>query len=303
MPGHDLDAEMRAVLVAAGRRLDIPVADAQLIRLHSNALFALPDRQLLVRIATNPDALPGVTAAVRATRWLAARGFPCTVPADIDHQPIVEKGRVVSVWQYLATVAEPPPTTADLGRFLRALHDQPLPPQPPDPLVDPFASVSAAVARTSHAISDAHRRWLTSRIGELRHQWAHLVFPHPPGLIHGDAHGNNLMRLPDGGVVLGDWDHVAVGPPEWDLAQPHYTCRRLGHPDPADLDTLADAYRLDVRGWPGLDTLIAIREIIGLAPYIRGAVANPATAAELIHRLDTLQRGQTTARWTPPRRP
>jgi Ser/Thr protein kinase RdoA (MazF antagonist) len=303
MPEHDLEAEMRAVLVAAGHRLNVPVSDATLIRLHSNALFALPGRQMLVRIATNPDALPGITAAVHATRWLAARGFPCTVPVDIDTQPIVEQGRVVSFWQYLPTVDEPSPTAADLGRLLRALHDQPLPPQPPDPLVNPFASVSAAISRTAHAVSTADRRWLTSRIGELQHEWARLAFPHPRGLIHGDAHGNNLMRLPDGQVILGDWDHVAVGPPEWDLAQPHYTCRRLGHPDPADLDNLADAYGWDVRSWPGLDTLIAIREITGLAPYLRGAEANQATAAELTYRLDTLHRGQTTARWTPPRRP
>jgi hypothetical protein len=68
-------------------------------------------------------------------------------------------------------------------------------------------------------------------------------------------------------------------------------CRRLS------------CYGWDIRGWPGLDTLIAVREITGLAPYIRGATANPATAAELTHRLDTLRRGQTTARWRPPTRP
>ncbi len=298
----DLEGEMRRVLAAAGARSNLPVADAQLIRLHSNALFVIPDRDILVRIATNPDALQGVTAAVHTTRWLAARGFPCTVPADINDQPIVEQGRVVSFWRYLPTVAEPRPTTADLGHLLRELHDQPLPPHPPDPLSDPFRSVSAAIDRTSHAILDAHLRWLTSRIAELRQDWTHLTYPHPRRLIHGDAHGNNLMRLSDGQVVLGDWDHVAVGPREWDLAQPHYTHRRFGHPGPTELDALADTYGWDIRDWSGLDTLIAIREITGLAPYIRSAVANQASATELAHRLDTLQRGLTTARWTPPNR-
>jgi aminoglycoside phosphotransferase (APT) family kinase protein len=302
MPDHDLEAEMRQVLVGAGHRLELPVADAKLIRLHSNALFALPGRHVLVRVATNPDALPGVRDAVRTTRWLAGRGFPCTVPADIDNQPIVVQERVVSFWRYLPTVAEPPTTTADLGHLLRTLHDQPLPPQPPGPLVDPFASVSAAIGNASHAVLGASRRWLSSRIAALRREWAHVGFPHPPGLIHGDAHGNNLMRLSDGRVVLGDWDHVAVGPREWDLAQPHYTCRRLGYPNPPDLDVFAETYGWEVRDWPGLDTLIAIREITGLAPYIRSAAADEAVAAELAHRLTTLQLGQTTAGWTPPRR-
>jgi hypothetical protein len=78
---------------------------------------------------------------------------------------------------------------------------------------------------------------------------------------------------------------------------------RLGRPDPADLDNPADAYGWDIRGWPGLDTLTAIREITGLAPHIRGRGSQQATAAYLIHRLDTLYRGQTTARWTPPGQP
>jgi len=86
------------------------------------------------------------------------------------------QGRVVS-WRYLPAIAEPPPTTAKLGGLLRALHNQPFPPQPPGPLTDPFASVATAVAGTSHAIGDADRRWLTGRISTLRHQWAHLAFP------------------------------------------------------------------------------------------------------------------------------
>jgi hypothetical protein len=111
------------------------------------------------------------------------------------------------------------------------------------------------------------------------------------------------MRLPHGHVVLGDWDHVAVGPPEWDLAQPHYTCRRLGHPDPTDLDTLADVYGWDIRGWPGLDTLIAVREITGLAPYIAAPKPTrpppPSSPTASTHS----NAARPTARWRPPTRP
>jgi Ser/Thr protein kinase RdoA (MazF antagonist) len=291
---------VHAILAAIGRRIEVPVQDARLLRLHSNAIFALPSAGLLVRIATNPDALTGVRAAVAVTRWLAARGFPCVVPADIDEQPLVERDRVVSIWRYVPTVPGPPATGSDLGRLLRVLHAEPLPPHPPGQLGDPFGSVANAIQETPQAMSDAHRSWLSDRIAELRELWPSIEFPHPQGLIHGDAHPNNLMRTSSGGIILGDWDHVAVGPREWDLVQIHYTRRRFGRPSEEDIEGFTEAYGWDIRGWPGLDTVIAIREITGLSPYIRTAPTKAFARQELAHRLDILQHQDTMARWVPP---
>src|SRR5260370_26105148 len=181
MPAQDLDAQLRDLLAAACRRAGVPAAGAGLVWLHSNALFALPGPGLLVRIATNPDALTGVTAAVRTTRWLAARGFPCTVPADLPDQPLVEQGRVVSFWHYLPAIAEAAPTVTELAGLLHWLHEQPLPPDPPDRLVDPLRSVAAAAKQPPEALPDQHRRWLAERISELPHR--HRNRPpaaHPP---------------------------------------------------------------------------------------------------------------------------
>ncbi len=295
-----LDEMVHAILVAIGRRIQVPVDDARLLRLHSNAIFALPSAGLLVRIATNPDAFAGVQAAVAVTRWLAGRGFPCVVPADIGEQPLVERDRVVSIWRYVPTPPGPPATGSDLGRLLRVLHAQPWPPHPLGQLSDPFDSVANAIIGTPRAMSDAHRSWLSDRIIELRELWSAMDFPHPRGLIHGDAHPNNLMRTLSGGIVLGDWDHVAVGPREWDLVQIHYTRRRFGRPSEEDIEGFTRAYGWDIRGWPGLDTLIAVREITGLSPYIRTARTRAFACLELAHRLDILQHQDTLARWTSP---
>jgi aminoglycoside phosphotransferase (APT) family kinase protein len=289
-----------AILAAIGRRIQVPVGDARLLRLHSNAIFVLPSAGLLVRIATNPAALTGVRAAVAVTRWLAARGFPCVVPADIDDQPLVERDRAVSIWRYVPTVPDPPATGSDLGRLLRVLHAEPLPPHPPGQLDDPFDSVANAIEEAPEAMSDIDRSWLSDRIAELRELWPTIEFPHPLGLIHGDAHPNNLMRMSSGGIILGDWDHVAVGPREWDLLQIHYTRRRFGRPSEKDIEGFTTAYGWDIRGWPGLDTLIAVRELTGLSPYIRTAPTKTPARQELAHRLGTLRRQDTMARWTSP---
>jgi aminoglycoside phosphotransferase (APT) family kinase protein len=295
-----LHTQVAAILAEVGSRMGLPAGDARLLHLHSNALFALPSAGLVVRIATNPDALERVSASIAVTRWLAGRGFPCVVPAGIEDQPWVVGGRVVSVWRYLPTVPEPRPAGGELGRLLRDLHAQPLPPVGLRRFADPFCSVASAIDQAPGAMTAECRSWLVERIAWLRGQWAAMEFSRPPGLIHGDAHIGNVMRASSGQVVLGDWDHVAAGPREWDLIQIHYMGRRFGRASREDLDAFAAAYGWDVREWPGLETLIAIREITGLSPYIRTARERPFARRELACRLRTLRGGDTAARWHSP---
>jgi hypothetical protein len=57
---------------------------------------------------------------------------------------------------------------------------------------------------------------------------------------------------------------------------------------------------MDIRSWPGLDILLAIREITGLSPYIRAARARPFSGQQLACRLRTLQADDKSARWESP---
>jgi len=292
--------EARAILNAVGGRLCLPLGDAKLLRLHSNATFALPSAGLLVRIATNPAAYQRIATSIAITQWLGRRGFPCTVPAAFAGQPFTEQGKVVSLWHYVPLAPEPKPTGAELGRLLRNLHEQPDPPQYPGKFADPFTSVVSAIEEQAHALADEDRAWLKERITSLRGEWSALDFPLPTGLIHGDAHIGNLMRCASGQVILGDWDHVATGPREWDLVQIHYMQRRFGRATDEDINAFTSSYGWDIHNWPGLETLIAVREITGLSAYIRTAPYKPFTREQLAYRLDTLRRGDATARWQSP---
>jgi len=306
MERGSVDGKAGAVLNAAASRLGVPVHDAKLLRLHGNASYVLPSAGLVIRIAPSQQVLGPVTASIAVTRWLAGRGFPCTVPAEIDDQPLVITGCVVSAWRYLPTADTPAPTSAEMGTILRELHAQGDPPRPLPSLDDPLASVTAVISKAPDAMSPASLSWLQDRITQLRRQWSALDFPRPAGLIHGDAHIGNLMRAASGPAVLGDWDHVATGPREWDLAQIHYMDRRFGRAGPNGIDAFAAAYGWDIRTWPaGLDTLIAIREIWGLRPYIRTARDRLGYRQQLAYRLHTLQSGDTRAPWAlaqPPER-
>jgi len=297
MDRDSIYGETRAALDAAAARLDVSVHDARLLRLHGNATYALPSAGLVIRIATNPRVLEPITASIAVTRWLAGRGFRCTVPADIDDQPFEVAGYVVTAWRYLPTADTPAPTSAEMGDILRELHAQGDPAYPLPSLDDPLASIIETIDESPDAMSPARQSWLQERITALRRQWFALDFPRAAGLIHGDAHIGNLMRAASGQAVLGDWDHVGTGPREWDLAQIHYMDRRFDRAGENGIDAFAAAYGWDIRTWPGLDTLIAIREIWGLRPYIRTARDRPDYSQQLAYRLDTLQSGDTQALW------
>jgi aminoglycoside phosphotransferase (APT) family kinase protein len=297
MDRDSIYGKTRAALDAAAARLDVSVYDARLLRLHGNATYALPSAGLVIKIATNPRVLEPITASIAVTRWLAGRGFSCTVPAGIDDQPFVIGGYVVSAWRYLPTADTPAPTSAEMGGILRELHAQGDPAYPLPSLDDPLASIIETISEAPDALSPARQSWLQERIAVLRRRWFALDFPRTAGLIHGDAHIGNLMRAASGQAVLGDWDHVATGPREWDLAQIHYMDRRFDRASENGIDAFTAAYGWDIRTWPGLDTLIAIREIWGLRPYIRTARDRSDYSQQLDYRLDTLQSGDTQALW------
>src|ERR1039457_4170182 len=127
----------RTVLDTAAARLGVPRQDARLLHLHANASYALPSAGMVIRIATNPRVLDVVTASLAVTRWLAGRGFPCTVPASIDHQPFVITRDVASAWRYVPTADTPQPTSVLMGDTLRELHSQGDPPYSLPSLDDP----------------------------------------------------------------------------------------------------------------------------------------------------------------------
>jgi hypothetical protein len=291
--------DVRAIVVELGERCSLAVDGAVLLHQHSNAIVHLPEAGVVARIATNPDALERVQGSVRVTRWLAARGFPCTPPADELAEPLRVQGRVVSLWRYIGATGRRV-SGAELGRILRELHDLSTPADPPDRLLDPLRSVDAAARDSSGSLDESDRDWLLARIGQLREAWSAIEPVIPIGLIHGDAHPGNLIPTEGGAAVLGDWDQVAIGPREWDLTQVHYTRRRFGRPSDEDLQGFIDEYGWDVRAWAGADTLIAVREITGLSPYIRNASSDSFAAEEVKGRLGDLRSGDTGALWRSP---
>lgn len=292
-----LAEEASEVLRDVCERVGLDATGARLLRLRSNAVFKLR-ADMVVRITTDPDAMTRLPVVLAVARWLADRGFPAVRPVDdIPGQPIVHDGRTVTFWRYVRSTGRP--TTRQLGRVLRSLHCEPVPPIALRRLTDPLAEVRQAVEHAAGpgtgVLTCDQRAWLRDRIEELTGRWLDLDTG-APVLLHGDAWIDNLLRLHDGDVMLCDWDGVAIGPREWDLVHTYHGQRRFGL-SAADVDDFARAYGSDLRLWSGYSTLMEVRDMYAVGIHIRNAVGDPFSRQELPRRLDSLTRGDGHARW------
>lgn len=259
---------------------------------HATAVYVLLTEGIVVRVSPAAHQRR-LETAVALTRWLIAKGFPATEPADIL-QPVTNGPYAVTFWKFYPQREQGVPPAGHLGDLLRALHDlQPPPIDLPD--YRPLTSFQAAL-EVSRCLTPDRREWLTVRMNELLDAYEQLDFPLGYGHLHGDAYPGNALR--DGTTVrLGDWDEAAHGPREIDLTNTFQGVRfgRSGQ----ELNDFTDRYGYEIREWPGLPVLCHIRDLHTLSSYIRRADrGDQMAAAELSYRISTLQKGTNRARWT-----
>ena len=284
--------ELHAVCDTAG----LDDRDAVLLHARSNAVYQLPREGLVVRLATaTPAQMDRAQKVVAVCRWLARCNGPSPVPTDLS-QPVFAASAVATVWPFLPSSQMPTP--ADLGATLRDLHAITAPP-PPLPAYQPLIRLREALDldTTRHAptlTADQHA-WLTNHTDRLQAAYQNLTSYLGEGLIHGDAHTENLLRdsTADRWLLI-DFDHAAHGPRELDLlfaAPDHF------HEPAADRDTFTRAYGYNLLTWPGWQTLRDISEAHSLASYIRRAPTTSAAATELTRRLHSLRAADPTIVW------
>jgi hypothetical protein len=292
--GRFTEAAMTAAMRQIAETLHAPAADARLLRLTNNAVFALPAAGMVIRITRSFGLHARVRKVVQLGTWFETVDAPTIRLAPDIEQPIEVDGLLASVWRYLPRT-DPAPDLTDLGAVLHRFHDLGAPPfELPawDPVGDARTRLDDAEALPT-ADRDALLHWcddLAPRIDGLKART-------PPGLVHGDAHVGNLLRAADGQVVLCDFDPTCLGPWQVDLVAVAVGEARFRRPGAHQ--ALAAAYGYDVTtdaDWPLLREARELKMVAAAVPLLASA---PGVAEEFRIRLDSVVHGDANARWTP----
>ena len=274
-------------------QLQVSSDDAQLLRLANNAVFALPGAGLVIRINRSSGPHARIDKVVRLARWFEQVDAPTIRLLSTVEQPLRLGDLLATVWHYVPLTLEAPAGT-DLGLVLRVFHGL-TPPPFPLPAWDPVKDARQRLA-DAEALQDNHRAQLEEWCERLQRQIDGLNQRAESRLIHGDAHAGNLLRAPDGRMLMCDFDSTCLGPWQYDLVA--VPVGQLRFKKPGTHRELVEAYGYDVTtdpDWPLLKEVRELKLVVGALPYLASA---PRVMQEFELRLRSVEDGDS-ARWTP----
>ncbi|MFI2031611.1 phosphotransferase enzyme family protein [Streptomyces buecherae] len=287
MSAEFTEERARRVLAAAG--LARTPADARLLALGENAVFALAST--VVKVGRESGLWERASREPRVATWLAEHGVPAVRPAEPE--ALLVDGHPVTVWHRLPPAVRAA-TPADLAGLLRRVHALPEPPFAL-PRRELLGGVERWLRLAGDAIDPADAAYLRARRDGFARAAAALT-PHlPPGPLHGDALPRNVHVSADGPVLV-DLETFASDLREHDLVVMALTRDRYGL-DAAAYAEFTSAYGWDVREWEGCAVLRGARETASCAWVAQHAPGNPAARAEFERRVASLRAGDPSVRW------
>jgi phosphotransferase family enzyme len=264
---EELNRRGLAAAAALARRLGLPAADSVVLSGRGNLLVHFAPAPVVARVATltawsRSDPFAWLVREVAVAGWVAGRGGPVVPPSRAaDPGPHVQDGFAISLWEY--TAASPRrPSPAEVGAALASLHlaaaGCPAELGYLTPATDQITGGLDALERDS-ALPPAEIDVLRARHALLL---ARLGDNGPVIVLHGDAHGGNLMAAADEWRWI-DLEECCRGPAEWDLATMadragqdaaealRGYADRTGHPvpGPGDLAPFHDLRTLEAVVW------------------------------------------------------
>ncbi|WP_275462461.1 aminoglycoside phosphotransferase family protein [Streptomyces noursei] len=285
------EARARDVLAAAGH--PEPAADARLLALGENAVFALGERDVVVRVGRSPELLARAERELAVAQWLAAQDVPAVRAAEPTARLV--DGHPVTYWRRLPEAVRPA-RPQDLAALLRLVHALPEPPfaLPRRELLD---GVERWLRLAGDAVSPSDAEYLRGRRDAFALA-ATALEPHlPRGPIHGDALPRNVHIGPDGPVLV-DLETFSSDLREHDLVVMALSRDRYGL-GAEGYDAFASVYGWDVRDWEGCAVLRGSRETASCAWVSQHAPGNPAALGEFRRRIASLREKDAAVRWYP----
>ncbi|WP_232234160.1 aminoglycoside phosphotransferase family protein [Micromonospora chokoriensis] len=294
MSGRFSEEAMTAAMRDVAAALDVSAEGARLLQLTNNAVFALPQPGIIIRIARTHQLLDRVTKVVQLGQWFAEIDAPTIRLVHDVEQPVQFGSLAASVWRYVPPQS-PAPTVEDLGLVLREFHALDVP-SFGLPAWDPVGDARRRLA-DAEGLDANDRKFLVEWCDRLEPQLIALGRRGEPKLIHGDAHVGNLLRDLSGRAILCDFDATCVGPWQVDLAALAVGEIRFGSKGSHRALTLA--YGFDVSSDPSWAYLREARELKMISAAVPLLNTSPLIAAEFTNRLRSIRQKNLTTRWRP----
>ena len=292
--GRFTESAMTDVMRAVAATLQVPADDATLLQLTNNAVFALPQPGIVIRIARSRRLLDRAAKTVRLGEWFDDIDAPTIRLSGDADQPIVIGDFVATVWDYLPTT-KPRPTTTDLGATLREFHGLGRPPFDL-PVWNPIGDARARIADAEQLASD-DRNTLLAWCAALEPRITDVLDRAGGHLVHGDAHVGNLLRDRTSRVVLCDFDATCLGPWQVDLVAVPVGAERFRRR--GDQNDLAASYGYDVTtdaDWPTFRDARELKMVTSAVPLLG---SSPGIAKEFSLRLNSIVEDDRGSVWTP----
>ncbi|MFJ9852667.1 aminoglycoside phosphotransferase family protein [Streptomyces sp. NPDC101150] len=290
-PGAFTEARARDVLAAAGH--PGAAADARLLSLGENAVFALGERGPVVRVGRSAELLERAERELGVAQWLEAAGVPAVRTAEPSASLV--DGHPVTYWQRLPEATRPA-GPGDLAELLKVVHALAEPPFAL-PRRELLGGVERWLRLAGDAVSPQDAEYLRGRRDAFAAA-ASALEPHlGRGPIHGDALPRNVHVGPDGPVLV-DLETFSSDLREHDLVVMALSRDRYGLAAEA-YNTFVAVYGWDVRDWAGCAVLRGARETASCAWVSQHAPGNPAALKEFRRRIASLREKDATVRWYP----
>lgn len=285
----------RRAAVAMCERAGVPETVGELLRLGSNAVFALGEAYVL-RITPPVTRAAGVQQEIDLAREFAELGVPTVYLAELaTGQPLEADHCLGTVWERLEE-PDHDKIYRPFGRLLRTFHQRTARLERPLEPWRPLASANRRLAQLQNHYPHADLTMLADCAERITTELDRVEPAFPPGVIHGQAEvGNVLLRAGD--PVFIDFERVAIGPREWDLIDTAATVTRFGLPERRYRD-FAEAYGFDVRAWQGYHTFRRLWELRAITWLMRHGRRRSEVAREIEVRLRSWREDNPDARWS-----
>ena len=267
------------------RGLGFGIGHYHLIRISSNIVFGNEDDQLVARVAPRRVRPQDLEAKLTLCQHLADTGMPILPPRRTSPVQLADS-RWVTFWPRAEDNLEL--KGCDFAALAEACHR--LRPLPALDLWTPANWIDARHVLLRAGIAAGMPRDIVDRLHDLlekRFQLLEASYEQsatPATLIHGDLCCDNIVRF-RGELLLCDFDSIALGPPEKDLANILVDCRRfLGM---RCWEQFITAYPL-VYDKQLLESVVSTKELGDCIWLASLWASRPDSRGELIRRLESL---------------